>query len=82
MNPVVPPPLPHSQVELHPYLVQTDMIEFCRSKNIALIAFSPLGSPGRPPEMSVTHRSRPRRTSRMILLIKAEASFGLLTQVK
>lgn len=41
----------HSQVELHPYLVQTDMIEFCKSKNIALTAFSPLGSPGRPSEM-------------------------------
>uniref|UniRef100_A0A3B4TJJ2 Zgc:56622 n=1 Tax=Seriola dumerili TaxID=41447 RepID=A0A3B4TJJ2_SERDU len=36
------------RVELHPYLVQTDMIEFCRSKNIALTAYSPFGSPERP----------------------------------
>eukprot|EP00066_Takifugu_rubripes_P015852 XP_011605118.1 PREDICTED: aldose reductase-like isoform X1 [Takifugu rubripes] len=54
----VPPAV--NQVELHPYLVQTDMIEFCRSKNIALIAFSPLGSPGRPPEM-LNEASDPHR---------------------
>ncbi|CAF98916.1 unnamed protein product, partial [Tetraodon nigroviridis] len=40
-----------SQVELHPYMAQTDMIEFCKSRNIALTAFSPLGSPARPSAM-------------------------------
>ncbi|CAB1313916.1 unnamed protein product [Coregonus sp. 'balchen'] len=40
-----------AKVELHPYLVQSDLVEFCKSRNIALTAYSPFGSPGRPKDL-------------------------------
>nr|XP_027206724.1 aldose reductase-related protein 2-like [Penaeus vannamei] len=41
----VPPSV--QQVELHAYFQQPDMQEFCKSRNIAITAYAPLGSPGR-----------------------------------
>nr|XP_057932364.1 aldo-keto reductase family 1 member B7 [Doryrhamphus excisus] len=45
----IPPAV--NQVELHPYLTQPELTKFCKSRNVALIAFSPFGSPARPPQL-------------------------------
>jgi alcohol dehydrogenase (NADP+) len=36
------------QVESHPYLPQTELLDFCKQKGIVLLAFAPLGHGARP----------------------------------
>jgi alcohol dehydrogenase (NADP+) len=37
-----------NQIELHPYLQQSSILDFCGKNRVHVTAYSPLGSPGRP----------------------------------
>lgn len=39
-----------NQIELHPYLPQQTLYDYCRMNDILLCAYAPFGSPGRRPE--------------------------------
>ncbi|MEA5463760.1 aldo/keto reductase [Leptothoe sp. PORK10 BA2] len=44
-----------NQIELHPYLQQPSMLDFCHKNNIHLTAYSPLGSADRPASLKTAN---------------------------
>lgn len=44
-----------NQIELHPYLQQPGMLDFCRDQGVHLTAYSPLGSQDRPPGLKAAN---------------------------
>ncbi|MBX2864948.1 MAG: aldo/keto reductase [Leptolyngbyaceae cyanobacterium MAG.088] len=44
-----------NQIELHPYLQQPSMLEFCNENNIHLTGYSPLGSADRPASLKTAN---------------------------
>jgi aldehyde reductase len=72
------------QVESHPYLPETELLEFCREKGIVLLAFAPLGHGMRPGPLEdpviLTVAARVGKTPAQVLLAWAvQRGTALLT---
>lgn len=61
-----------NQIELHPFLQQHDMLNYCNSENIVLTAYSPLGSIDRPEALKAA--DEPSLLENPTILEIAEAS--------
>jgi aldehyde reductase len=75
------------QVESHPYLPETELLEFCKDKGIVLLAFAPLGHGTRPGPLEdpviTTIAARVGKTPAQVLLAWAvQRGTALLTTPK
>ncbi len=59
-----------NQIELHPYLQQQLMLDFCTQNNITLTAYSPLGSMDRPAVMKAANEPNMLENETIIAIAK------------
>ena len=72
------------QVEAHPYLPETELLEFCREKGIVLLAFAPLGHGMRPgpledPVISAIAARAGKTAAQVLLAWAVQRGTALLT---
>ena len=75
------------QVEAHPYLPETALLEFCHEKNVVLLAFAPLGHGMRPgplddPIILATAARTCKTPAQVLLAWAAQRGTALLTTPK
>jgi alcohol dehydrogenase (NADP+) len=75
------------QVEAHPYLPETELLQFCKEENVVFLAFAPLGhgiSPGplEDPVISAVAERLGRTPAQVLLAWAAQRGTALLTTPK
>jgi alcohol dehydrogenase (NADP+) len=75
------------QVESHPYLPQTELLEFCRQKGIVFLAFAPLGHGARPgpiedPAVLAIARQTSKTPAQILLAWAIQRGTAVLTTAK
>ncbi len=75
------------QVESHPYLPQTELLEFCRQKGIVLLAFAPLGHGMKPgpledPAVLAAAREANQTPAQVLLAWAIQRGTAVLTTAK
>ncbi|CAG9955902.1 unnamed protein product [Clonostachys rosea f. rosea IK726] len=73
-----------NQVELHPYLPQLDLVNWCKKEDILVVAYSPLGGPGAPllEDTDVFAVSEKRQAHSANVLISYHIKRGIVPLVK
>src|SRR6202789_1643535 len=75
------------QVESHPYLPQTELLEFCKQKGIVFLAFAPLGHGARPgpledPAVLAIARQTSQTPAQVLLAWGIQRGTAVLTTAK
>jgi alcohol dehydrogenase (NADP+) len=75
------------QVESHPYLPQTELLEFCQQKGVVLLAFAPLGHGARPgpiedPAVLAIARQTSQTPAQVLLAWGIQRGTAILTTAK